>query len=139
MDRFQRFARLGDIPGVRINAPPHDRLVKLLTSPFIARQSERFAMGVSIVEPGKTHEVHSHPAEETIFVLSGVGEILINGTERVPLAPETAVVLRPDEPHGLTNSGEEPLRCLWVYAPSGPESGFAVGANCAVIQPQERE
>lgn len=124
MEDFQRSAKVAELAGVRINEPPYDREVLLLASPLIARRSTHFAMGISVIEPGKIHEEHRHEAEETIFVLSGIGEIEINGREVLPLEPETVVVLKSGEPHGLRNKGDEPLRCLWVYAPSGSEAKF---------------
>lgn len=124
MSEFQRSVKASDVSGVRINEAPYDRTVKLLASPSINRRSTNFAVGISIIEQGKEHEVHVHDSEETIFVLSGHGLITINGEERVPLEPETVIVLRGGEPHGLTNTGNEALRVLWVYAPTGPESKF---------------
>lgn len=115
--------------GVRINEPPYDRDVFLLASPLIARRSSGFAVGISVIEPGKVHEVHQHEAEETVFILSGRGEMEVNGNERIPLEPETVVVLRSNEPHGIRNLGNEPLRCLWIYAPSGSEAKFVVKGN----------
>ena len=104
-----------------------------MSSPSIARQSRNFAMGVSIIEGGKTHEVHQHDAEETIFILSGSGEITINQDEKIHLETGTVILLKPNEPHGLVAYGNESLQCLWVYAPPGPEKRFAVDEKCDVI------
>jgi len=121
---FQRYANIDDIPGISINKFPHDRVIKLLSSPFILRSSTHFAVGLSLIEPGRIHEEHSHDAEEVIFIISGKGELSINGNEIIPLSKGTVVVLKPGEKHSIKVIGNKQLECLWIYAPPGAEKKF---------------
>jgi quercetin dioxygenase-like cupin family protein len=72
------------------------------------------------LEPGVTEGDHTHPSddprdnwEELYYVLSGTGEITIDG-EAHALAPGDAVLVPTDVDHGLAVTGEESLRILLV-------------------------
>lgn len=121
---FQRYAHVDNISGVSINSFPNDRLIKLLSSPSISRNSTHFAVGLSLIEPGRIHEEHSHDAEEVIYIISGKGELTINGNEIVSLSKGTVIVLKAGEKHSIKVLGDEQLVCLWIYAPPGPEKKF---------------
>lgn len=138
--QFCRAVNAGDVPGVKINTPPYDRIIKLLCSPSIARKSQNFAVGISVIPFGHIHEEHQHPSEEVIYILSGKGEITINSIEIVRLERNSVVILKANEPHSIiVTSPDEDLTCLWVYAPPGPEVKFAAGAGCPMMNPVNHE
>jgi len=133
-NNFQRSTHVDNVPGIMINQFPNDRLVKLLASPAIERCSQNFAVGISIISPGRIHEQHAHSSEEVIYILQGEGAICINDREKINLSRGIVVILQPDEKHSITASGSQDLHCLWIYSPTGPESKFIGGAGCAPIQ-----
>lgn len=67
--------------------------------------------------PGGTLPIHTDSAEETLLVLRGEGEATI-GDEQARISSGQAAVVPPSVPHGIRNTGEEPLRVLGFF--SGP-------------------
>lgn len=96
--------------------------------------AERFSFGMVILNPGKGHDSHTHPGvEEIIFVMSGVGEQMIDGQGPVKVGPGDCFHIPPDVVHSTINTGWEPMRLLVVYAPPGAERGLREIAGCEVI------
>lgn len=112
-----------DIRAVRAHKPPYDRDIKVLASPFCARASNAFAVGVTFIEPGKVHEVHTHEVEEVAYILQGTGICECCG-EKIAFRPGMVIQAAPNEPHGFTNDGENCVEILWVTAPAGREKAF---------------
>ncbi len=64
---------------------------------------------------------HSHEKEEEImFIYGGRGELVVED-ESFPLEPETMVFVPPGLRHTFKNTGTEPLRFAFFYAPAGLE------------------
>ena len=83
--------------------------------------SERFSAGVVKLEPGKGHELHTHPeSDEILYVVSGEGEQTVAGETREVSAGEMIFIPEGVE-HGTVNTNWEPLKLLAVYAPPGPD------------------
>lgn len=76
--------------------------------------STRFVTGRFMLQPGKSpHPPHSHVEEEVMIIESGQGEILCDGkTTRV--GPGSVMYTTPNAPHGITNTGGEPLVFYYV-------------------------
>ncbi len=73
---------------------------------------------VGEIPPGRA-PAHSHPYDETVLVLAGVGTLHLGAvTAPAPLAPGTCVHLPPGQPHCLENTGAELLRVLGVFHPA---------------------
>jgi quercetin dioxygenase-like cupin family protein len=72
---------------------------------------------VGEIPPGRAPE-HSHPYDEAVLVLEGVG-VLHAGPADQPLAPGSCVHLRPGQAHCLENTGTSTLRVLGVFHPGG--------------------
>jgi len=71
----------------------------------------RFALRVFEVAPGESTPSHSHWWEHEVYVLSGRGMVLGDqGT--MPVVPDTAVFISPEEHHCFINTGSEPLRFI---------------------------
>ncbi len=73
------------------------------------------------LEPGVTEGEHTHPTddpadnfEELYFVLSGTGEITIDGDRR-PVAAGDAILVPTGIHHGLIATGAESLRILLIF------------------------
>jgi quercetin dioxygenase-like cupin family protein len=58
--------------------------------------------------PGAATPMHRHACDEVIVVLSGHGEVTVNG-ERHEFGPDTTLVVEPDAVHQLVNTGSEPM------------------------------
>jgi oxalate decarboxylase/phosphoglucose isomerase-like protein (cupin superfamily) len=99
--------------------------------------SGRFSAGVVQLEPGKGHELHTHPeSDEILYVVSGEGEQTVAGETREVSAGEMIFIPEGVE-HGTVNTNWEPLKLLAVYAPPGPEQQFADLPECEIIPPGE--
>jgi mannose-6-phosphate isomerase-like protein (cupin superfamily) len=72
---------------------------------------------VGEIPPGRAPD-HSHPYDEVVLVLEGVG-VLHAGPAGYPLAPGACVHLPPGQPHCLENTGRATLRVLGVFHPGG--------------------
>lgn len=57
-----------------------------------------------------------HHGDQWLFVLSGEGEAVVNGTVAV-LAPGTLLLIEAGETHEISCTSMEPLRTLDIYAP----------------------
>jgi len=71
--------------------------------------STKFVTGRFALLPGKTpHAPHTHPEEEVMIIESGHGEILCDG-KTTKIGPGSVMYTTPNAPHGITNTGEEPI------------------------------
>jgi quercetin dioxygenase-like cupin family protein len=60
---------------------------------------------------------HSHPdCEEAIYILSGTGEMILEGGESRPVEAGTFLLIRKNEVHLLKNTGSEPMKALCFYS-----------------------
>jgi quercetin dioxygenase-like cupin family protein len=81
------------------------------------------------LEPGTSEGDHTHPAddpadnwEELYYVLSGTGEITIEG-ERCAIRPDDAILVPAGVDHGLYATGDESLRILLILGKAAPLTG----------------
>jgi mannose-6-phosphate isomerase-like protein (cupin superfamily) len=82
-------------------------------------QASAFSMGVVTLEPaGGQVPWHNQEQEEVYFVIDGVGEMCL-GERRQTLSAGQAVYIPPGVFHQLTNTGDTPLRMVYVYGPAG--------------------
>ena len=74
---------------------------------------------LTVMPPQTTIGLHSHSTdnEEIYVVLSGQGEMTVDG-ETIEVAAGHVIVNRPGGSHGLRNTGKEELRLVVVEAPS---------------------
>jgi mannose-6-phosphate isomerase-like protein (cupin superfamily) len=72
---------------------------------------------VGEIPPGRAPE-HSHPYDEVVLVLKGMG-VLHAGPAGQPLTPGSCVHLPPGQAHCLENTGASTLRVLGVFHPGG--------------------
>ncbi len=106
--------------------------LKWMATPDV-NDSERLSAGVVQLEPGRGHELHTHPdSDEVLYVVSGEGEQTVAGETREVAAGEMIYVPAGVE-HGTQNTGWETLKLLAVYAPPGPEDVLAEMPECTVV------
>lgn len=96
-----------------------ERRVKLFSSPKSKIKTEPFALGMTVIEPGKSHEIHEHDANSEIQVIySGIG-LMISGGREVKIKKGDVIGLTVNEDHGFKNTGDTNLEILWIYYPPG--------------------
>ena len=128
----QHFVRSED---VSTNVIPWGR-VKWMTGPNV-NGAEQFSAGVTELEPGKGHDIHTHPdSEEILFMLRGEGEQSVDGDRRDVGAGDMIYIPAGIE-HGTWNTGWEAMQILAVYAPAGPEQAVTEDPECTVVPPGE--
>ena len=78
-------------------------------------------MGTNVTEPGSRIPLHKHTdSEEAMFVISGKGKLICDGKE-YDLTPGTAIFSPVGVEHEIINTGDEPFKIVWAYAPPLPE------------------
>jgi len=76
--------------------------------------STKFVTGRFMLLPGKSpHAPHTHPEEEVMVIESGHGEILCDG-KTTKIGPGSVMYTTPNAPHGITNTGSEPIVFYYV-------------------------
>lgn len=93
--------------------------VKGLHKYFVAEEinSGALRLHISEIEPGTSaHPPHTHAGAEAFYVLEGRGVLSVEGELPQHLGPNEAIVLNPAKPHGLTNTGDTPMRYIVIIA-----------------------
>lgn len=76
--------------------------------------SKNFVTGRFAIDPGKTpHKPHTHVEEEVMIIESGTGEIFCDG-KTTQVGPGSVMYTRPNAPHGIVNTGSQPLSFYFV-------------------------
>ncbi|WP_309067422.1 cupin domain-containing protein [Microbacterium sp.] len=70
--------------------------------------------GVAVIEPGGWLSLHRHEAPEIYQVLSGVGEVSLDGVKHAVRAG-SAVYIPSNHEHGIRNTGSTVLEFVYVY------------------------
>jgi mannose-6-phosphate isomerase-like protein (cupin superfamily) len=80
--------------------------------------STKFITGRFVLQPGKTpHAPHTHAEEEVMVIESGRGEIVCDG-KTTKVGPGSVMYTTPNAPHGIVNTGTEPIVFYFVkWAP----------------------
>ena len=82
--------------------------------------AKQFALLVNEFDPGLTSKAHKHDKEEHAFyIISGTGIIRIED-EPIEVAEGDAVFIPPGKMHEVSNTGDEILKYIVIYAPPGP-------------------
>ena len=76
--------------------------------------SAKFVTGRFVLPPGKSpHAPHTHPEEEVMIIENGHGEILCDG-KTTKIGPGSVMYTTPNAPHGITNTGSEPIVFYYI-------------------------
>ncbi|MCS7125030.1 MAG: cupin domain-containing protein [Candidatus Bathyarchaeota archaeon] len=99
-------------------AEPYKRTIAILIDKK-TMNAQNLIMGLGEMEPGKQIKPHVHEVEEEAYwILSGKGVAII-GEEKFEVEPEMSIFVPPKTMHQIINTGNTPLRWLWVMAPPG--------------------
>ncbi len=83
-----------------------------------SRGAPNFALRRFSIAPGGHTPRHTHNWEHEVYVLRGEG-VLVTDEGEVPLGPNQAILIRPDEEHQFCCTGAESLEMLCIV-PHGP-------------------
>ena len=85
--------------------------------------STKFVTGRFTIDVGKTpHPPHTHVEEEVMIVEKGAGEIFCDG-KTTKVEPGSVMYTVPNAPHGIVNTGSEPLTFYFMkWAPGETKS-----------------
>jgi oxalate decarboxylase/phosphoglucose isomerase-like protein (cupin superfamily) len=114
-------------------------MIKWLSEPRVTH-TDRFTVGVVVLEPGKGHVRHNHPGcEEILYVISGNGKQMIDieGERWESISGGDLVHIPADIFHATINDGWEPLKLVAVYCPPGPEAFLRSLPDCKIVPPGE--
>lgn len=82
--------------------------------------SQSLSLGVAEIPPGATLARHRHAAPEIYYVLSGAGNVEVDGTD-YSVAAGAAVFIPGGAQHAFRNAGAAPLTFMYVF----PVDAFA--------------
>ncbi len=79
--------------------------------------TDELTVGLAEVPPGSISPArgHHHDAAEVYFIVSGIGEVVVDGVATA-VGPGTAIWIPADVEHFARTSGPDPLRLLYVFA-----------------------
>jgi mannose-6-phosphate isomerase-like protein (cupin superfamily) len=81
----------------------------------------RLEWGVILVKPGSMLGGHyHHEVEETFYVIEGKGTFYVND-QPLDIVSGDALRLEPTERHDVLNSGQGPLKLLFIKCPYLPQ------------------
>ena len=81
--------------------------------------------------PGSATPPHQHDCEEVVLVTEGSGELHLDG-RIIPFGPDTTLVLPPDRPHQILNTGTVPLKTIAAFSSSPVGTFLPDGAPIAL-------
>lgn len=102
-----------DIEGIEF---PAGRRGRVIIGENGAIKGEYFCQGYSIIYPGGSVPEHHHVTIETYTILSGTGEMTVDG-ETLPVKSGDCIYVDKNQVHGIVNTGEEDMHMMYVYAP----------------------
>jgi mannose-6-phosphate isomerase-like protein (cupin superfamily) len=143
---------IADLKEIAGRVYPARRRTQNLVGGMSPIQATAFAMGNVTLEPnGGQVPWHNQEQEEVYFIVEGTGEMCL-GEERQTISAGQAAFIPPGVFHQLTNTGDTPMRMIYVYGPAGdvahwkqelsgtlPKAGIDVPALPAGSAPQYTE
>jgi len=69
------------------------------------------------IEPGATVPAHSHPHEQTGYVVRGTLTFVLDGSEEIAVGADDSYAIPGGETHAAENRGDEPVRGIDVFSP----------------------
>ena len=99
----------------------------ILTVPLVTNLSADnpgFVTGMSTYPKGQGAPLHSHNCDEQVTLLEGQGEVEIDG-KVTPLKPYDSTYIPGGHEHAFRNTGDQPMKILWIYASNRVTRTFA--------------
>ena len=116
------YSKAWNIKGFKSTAP-YERILKVVLCPDL-QKTKNLSVGMTLLPPGCSSSPHVHEIEEEAwYVISGRGEATVNN-ETIPIEKDVTIYVPPKSRHQLVNKGDETLKVLWIFSPTGPEKDF---------------
>jgi mannose-6-phosphate isomerase-like protein (cupin superfamily) len=99
------------------SVPRLNRGSGIVTTPLVTHMSvdgAKIVTGISSYPRGEGAPLHHHNCDEQVTLLSGTGEVEIDGVV-TPLVPHDSTYVEGGIQHAFRNTGEEPMVILWIY------------------------
>jgi quercetin dioxygenase-like cupin family protein len=80
-----------------------------------------FVMRIFELASGASTPYHSHDWEHEVFALSGRG-LAVTEDKEIPLGPDDAILVSPDEKHCFKNAGQDTFRFLCLVPLRGEDA-----------------
>ncbi len=99
----------------------------ILTTPLMThhiRPDVRFTTGMSVYPKGRGAPLHHHNCDEQVTLLEGEGEVEVDGLV-TPLRPYDSTYIAAGQVHAFRNTGDAPMRILWIYSSATVTRTFA--------------
>jgi mannose-6-phosphate isomerase-like protein (cupin superfamily) len=99
------------------SVPTLNRGGGISTTPLVTRLSvegAKIVTGISSYPSGEGAPLHHHNCDEQVTLLSGAGEVEIDGVV-TPLVPHDSTYIEAGVQHAFRNTGEQPMVILWIY------------------------
>ncbi len=98
---------------------PHgEHVYEMLGAPEHIGAAKHHSFSHVVISPGGCSRPHYHPvAEESYYILSGEGRMLVNGVEH-KLLPGDALLIHTLEIHQIFNDSDKELEFIAVCAPA---------------------
>ena len=110
---------IADLNEIQGRTYPARRRTQNLVGGLSPVQAKNFSMGNVTLEPkGGQVPWHNQEQEEVYFIVEGEGEMCL-GEERISVRTGQAVFIPSKVFHQLTNTGDKPMRMIYVYGPAG--------------------
>ncbi len=80
-------------------------------------KTDRMSVSILKIAPGVEIPVHTHDVQlDSIYVVEGHGEALVNGNW-IPVGPGDYILVLPQEEHAVRNNGGQELMLFIVHSP----------------------
>ncbi|MDR1972594.1 MAG: cupin domain-containing protein [Treponema sp.] len=101
-------------PAIKVN----DRILQWIVAENGPISSNHCSCCIVQFEPGASAKPpHSHPdCEESIYILSGSGEMVLKGGESKAVKAGSFLLMRINEVHLLRNTGDTKMKALCFYS-----------------------
>ena len=98
-----------------LKGPPYRKSWILVSEKMC--DSKNIAVGFNETPPGGQVPPHKHDKEEEVmFFIGGKGQF-ITDHEVIELRDGICVYNPPGDTHSIVNTGDEPLKFVWIYSP----------------------
>jgi quercetin dioxygenase-like cupin family protein len=120
-----------DIPAIHVE----DRVLQWIAGPKGQVSSDACSSCIVTFQPGSSAKPpHSHrDCEEAIFVLSGSGEMLLEGGKSEPVTAGNFLLMRKNEIHLLKNTGPGEMKVLCFYSAPTDNSKYDFHAEETIL------